>query len=305
MIKGAQMLGVAGGLGLAVLWSASPALAVAGVTLRSACDADELSRPVATVVEKSLIGSGGFTISFQRESQTVAAAAPHAGTPIEIVRCLPPGRLVQLAKGKIDRVEHEHYLASVFVPAALAQTDSSSLTRSLVLQRNLYWQPMQGDFVRVLTPAVVARQKIWPRFAFSIEQIFETRPTDEWSNISLTNPGRQVLVESFKELETYPGRFVVEAIVHNHQVSAEQATELSQLRAGLVANYLSQVFGLNPSRLVARGLGQSRTRDGWKRVAPAVQGQPLVRDEIRIRALPSSEDSGALALANVNDPDAP
>lgn len=277
------------------LLGTSTAHAIVVRPIESRCEEVDLMRPVTTVTSKSLVGAGSFTVAFGRETPKENLESAHPGTPVEIVRCLPPGRLVQLAQGRIDRVEKGHYQASVFVPTKVAQTDPAQLTQSLVLQRNLYWQPMAGDFVRVLTPRVATKQRVWPRFSFSVSELFETRPSDERDLLSLSEVGRQRLVEAFKQLEEHPGRFIVEGVMYTPTGNHELALELSQMRAGMVASYLAQVFELRDDRMVARGLGRSLGADpGFRKVSRAGPNAPLIHDLVRIRALPlTGEDATA------------
>ena len=281
-----QLIGIALAL---TIPAGAQALVVTPITPH--CDGSDLVRPISAVTNKSIVGSGGYTIAFTREDRAARLEAPHPGTTIEVVRCLPPGRLVRLATGKIDRVEQSQYEASVFVPSGVANADASTLTQSLVLQRNLYWQPMQGDFVRVLTPRITARQQVWPRFTFDVGDIFETRSADDVEMMSLSITGRQRLVEAFKQLESYPGRFIVEGVIYGSGHSAKSASEITQMRAGIVANYLAQVFEIPSARIVPRGIGRSLPADGYafRDVAASGPGQTLVRDAIRIRALPLVE----------------
>jgi hypothetical protein len=216
-----------------------------------------------------------------------------------VVRCLPPGRLVQLATGKIDRIEQTQYLASVFVPSKLLGTDPAAVTKSLVMQRNLYWQPMEGDFVRLLNPNVAQRKKVWPRFEFEVGDLFETRSGDEWSLVSLSLQGRQNIVTAFEQLEEFQGRFVIESAINSSSITHEQANEISQLRAGLVANYLSQVFEMPANRVIARGLGRVLTHDGLKVTRESAVGEPLFADTIRIRILSMDGPATASRSASI------
>lgn len=151
---------------------------------------------------------------------------------------------MQLAVGKIERIENSLFVASVITPPKVASVDAAGLTRSLVLNRNLYWQPMAGDLIRVLTPQVVQKQRIWPRFEFEINELFETRSGDDGERLSLSATGRQLLVESFEQIQTFDGRFLVESAAKMPKNDFSKSHDLAQLRAGLIANYLSQVFEL-------------------------------------------------------------
>ncbi len=268
------------------------------------CGQTEDARTVSSVTNRSLSGSGAFSIAFERDqtlptqpnqhsgtfSDQSVKMPPSVGTPVEVVRCLPPGRIVQLAIGKIERVENSHIIAKVMTPAKVASLDSVALTRSLVLNRNLYWQPMEGDMIRVLTPQVVHVQRIWPRFEFEINELFETRSGDDGENISLSTAGRQLLVESFEQIQAFDGRFLVESDSKIPENGFSKSRDLAQLRAGLIANYLAQVFELERDRLVARGLQRPPAHAEMMKVSRAGPGQPLVRDSITLRILKEAQN---------------
>jgi hypothetical protein len=271
------------------------------------CGQTEDARTVSSVTNRSFSGSGAFSIAFERDqaspteqkAQTLqnstfsdqgAKMPPSVGTPVEVVRCLPPGRIVQLAIGKIEKIENSQYIARVMAPTKVASLDSPAFTRSLVLNRNLYWQPMQGDMIRVLTPQVVHVQRIWPRFEFEINELFETRNGDDGENISLSAAGRQLLVESFEQIQAFDGRFLVESDSKIPETGLSKSRDLAQLRAGLIANYLAQVFELERDRLVARGLQRPPAHVEMMKVSRAGPGQPLVRDSITLRILKETRD---------------
>lgn len=263
----------------------TPALAVVPPDHAFDCDLPEQSRRVSTVSSQALVGSGAYTVAIERENSQTHLESPAIGTPVEIVRCLPPGRMVQLATGKIARVENAHYLASVYVPSKVATADHAVLTRSLVLNRNLYWQPMEGDYVRILSPQIAQRQRAWPRFEFSLGEIFETRPGDDSQQLSLKPEGRERLVNAFEQMESFGGQFLVEASSAEIGATAK-VQELTQMRAGLVANFLSRVFELPSERIVARGLGRLEPSQENLSTTITGSGEPLISGKLYLRVLP-------------------
>jgi hypothetical protein len=208
---------------------------------------------VAAVQDRSIVGSGTYTVSVPRPLAGTDELAPSRGTQVEVVRCLPPGRLVQIATGRIEQADDTFYTAAVFVPHALASQGLEVPQRTLVTHRNLYWQPMRGDLVRVLDPSVIHSKKAWPELEFDLAEIFTTSPGDDGELLSLSSVGRKKLIEAFEALEQHRGRFLIES--EQSGAGGADPAEWTAVRGGVVAQLLSRVFEMDPSRFVVRGLG--------------------------------------------------
>lgn len=208
---------------------------------------------VEAVQDRSVVGSGTYTLSLPRPEEGSDQVAPVRGAQVEVVRCLPPGRLVQIATGRIEQSDDAFLTAAVFVPHALASQQVEVPQRTLVTNRNLYWRPMRGDLVRVLEPAVTQVKRAWPRIRFDLAEIFTTREGDEGALLSLSTEGRKKLIEAFEPLERHRGRFLIES----EQIGGGRAdlADWTSMRGGIVAQLLSRVFEMEPSRFVVRGMG--------------------------------------------------
>lgn len=230
------------------------AFAVVAPNLSQRCEAlRENANTVESVAPYGVQKHDLFSVSIPRPQRGSPEEAPPLGAEIEIVRCLPPGRLVQVAKGRIQAAEQFHYVAQVEVPETLFKNAEILNNKSLVARRNLYWQPMKGDKVRVLNPRVTQARRAWPKFEYSLNEIFESRPGDPGPLMSLSDTGRQKLVQSFESLADFEGRFLIEAQTFVSELDRNQPTA-SRYRAGAVASYLSRVFELDPDLFVVRGL---------------------------------------------------
>ncbi len=220
---------------------------------------------IVSVQRKQVAGSGSYTISLPRLPASHSQRAPGMGSKVEVVRCLPPGRVVQIATGQINEIGEGFYQAGVYVPLSVATTSMAVTNRSLVTHRNLYWQPMKGDVVRILRPRVTALKRVWPRYDFEVSQIFESQPGDEAAYLTLAPQGREELVKAFERLEKFQGRFLIEMETLRFSNNPEPE-QYSEVRAGLVANYLSRVFEMPPERFIVRVRRTPQSRDGFVEV---------------------------------------
>lgn len=237
---------------------------------------------IEAVQDRSIVGSGTYTVSLPRPEVGSGQVAPARGAQVEVVRCLPPGRLVQIATGRIEQADDTFLTAAVFVPRALASQQVEVPQRTLVTNRNLYWQPMRGDLVRVLEPAVTQIRKAWPQIRFDLAEIFKTRAGDEGAFLSLSAEGRKKLIEAFEPLEQHRGRFLIES--EQTGVGDADLSEWTDVRGGIVAQLLSRVFEMDPSRFVVRGMG---SRVASEEMFPVrFFGGQLSAGSIVIRVLP-------------------
>jgi outer membrane protein OmpA-like peptidoglycan-associated protein len=209
------------------------------------------------------------------------ALEPRLGNDIEILRCVPPGRWLQVGRGAFSGVSWDMAEGVVLAensPAALEASGERTIGSRF---GNLYWRPMKGDIVRPIRPEIVKRQQIVKRFQFDLVSLFESAGSE--SSLELTAEGKARLTASARELATYGKPIIVEAF-SNIAGAREPLRRESQVRAYTVAKYLATALSLPSDRFIPIGIGS----DGLESLGQEDGGGPATLEAgISLRLLPN------------------
>lgn len=200
---------------------------------------------------------------FLQNHATLHTQKPEIGGEILILRCLPPGRYVVVAKGRVDR------LNGSTIEAQVTSTDYDDIilgqtTQNLVESRNLIWRPMAGDEVfpvyKQIEKVVVASAK----FRLSNNDLF-IKEGEKGYSLTLSDEGQKLLKEKFAKLKHRNGRLLVEGFTLTSGNREKLRTE-SFMRAQTVSTFLIREFALEPSQVVSIGYGNDWQQTGMQPV---------------------------------------
>ena len=189
---------------------------------------------------------------------------PEIGGEILIVRCLPPGHYVVVAKGGVDKLNgsmiEAHVTAVNYENIILGKS-----TQELVESRNLVWRPMVGDEVFPVYKQIEKIVLALPKFQFSNNSLF-VKQGDGGYSLDLSEEGQNILREKFGKLKNRNGRLLVEGFILTTGNRDKLRTE-SLMRAQTVSTFLIREFSLVPSQVVPIGYGNDWIQTGMQSVS--------------------------------------
>ena len=186
---------------------------------------------------------------------------PELGGEIVILRCLPPGRYVLIAKGSVDK------LNGSMVEAQVNSTNYDDIilgkyTQELVESKNLIWRPMVGDEVLPVYKQIEKVLLVSPKFQLSTNDLFRQQEGGG-SSLTLSDEGQNLLKEKFEQLKNRNGRLLVEGFILTTGNRDKLRTE-SLMRAQTVSAFLIHEFSLQPSQVVPIGYGNDWMQTGMQ-----------------------------------------
>ncbi|MFZ9519715.1 MAG: OmpA family protein [Silvanigrellaceae bacterium] len=203
------------------------------------------------------------------------------GAEFDLIRCLPPGRLVAVGKGEVS-ARNGSTVEGLLSVAGIAPSVDRGVADELVSSGNLYPTPMVGDLVVVRRKEISEVKKIVPRVTVPASSLFESQSSRNGQmQMELSQTGRdslrQLLSSNFAQAR---GRLLIE--VHAQRAGSRQRLRDETLqRAESIERFLRYEFGIDKSQILAVGHGADSYVSGF---VPA----NAPRDFVVLRMLPGS-----------------
>jgi outer membrane protein OmpA-like peptidoglycan-associated protein len=188
---------------------------------------------------------------------------PELGGEIAILRCLPPGRYVVVARGSVNKLNGSLVEAQV---NAVNDNDVilGKATPEWMEAKNLVWRPMVGDEVLPIYKRINKVLVASPQFKFNRDELF-VQQEGGGSTYTLSEEGQNLLKEKFERLKNRNGRLLVEGFVLSTGDKDKLRTE-SLMRAQTVSAFLIREYALQPSQVVPIGYGNDWMETGMQAV---------------------------------------
>lgn len=188
---------------------------------------------------------------------------PQVGAEIVIVRCLPPGRYVEIARGQVERLNAQMLEATVY-SSQYDEIVQGQQTQELVETRNLIWRPMVGDEVFPVYKEVRPVTVVSPKIRLNANALF-LKEEDGHISLTLSQEGQDLLREKFAEFKNKSGRLLVEGFILTTGNRESLRTE-SLMRAQTVSTFLIREFALQPNQVVPIGYGNDWLETGMQTI---------------------------------------
>jgi hypothetical protein len=262
-------------------------LAATAPTAQASCEsAEELGAVPLELVEPSGEPDASYAVYWNAELEWKPKAdlAPTLGSEFDIMRCIPPGKWVFVGAGVVQNMTGSlgEGLAKAIAPEPPRATRSAAVSEFEIRSSNMYWRPMKGDLMLPRQQAIATRQRISPKEIFSYESLFVREKGNDFT-AEISDKGRKAIASFVDRLRGLSGRIGVE-VFSNRTGSREDLREDTQVRANIVARYISQSFGLRDDAVVSIGLGSSGMPSD-NRPVPAWPAREI-SDGVIIRILP-------------------
>ena len=220
-----------------------------------------------------------FLISWpQKTDQKIPAYhKPALGGLIKIMRCLPPGRFVTVAKGQVTglngilveaQVEAFDYKKSVY-----GKVFPEEVAMGAILPR-----PMVGDIVLTEETNISEKLQVNPTLTFFSKDIFKSNAANSYAD-ELSEQGKEKIKQKIEAMRGLEGELVIEGFILE-QGNRDELRKRSLLRAQTVAAFIAREYQLESRLVTAIGYGND-----WYQKGMVVQSglNKAVEDGVRLK----------------------
>ena len=232
----------------------------------AACSLDVQARTLKLVNSQRTDEKNQFLVgwNFYTHQQYLHTQKPEVGGEIMILRCLPPGKYVLIAKGFVNKLNGN------LVEAIVKSTNYEEIilgkeTENLKESRNLIWRPMVGDAIFPVYKHIEHIALVSPLIQLKNNDLFQKMEDGSYS-LDLSDEGKKIIRDKFQYFKKRSGRLLVEGFNLTYGNVDQLRTE-TLMRAQTVSTYLVREFGLAPSQVVAIGFGNDWKKTGMQAIA--------------------------------------